>query len=141
MSSTKRGTVREVNDFYPTPQNTIDSIFALIDFSKVKSFLEPCRGNGAIFNRKELNNCEKHWAELSEGVDYFETTFPHVDLIVTNPPFNLSQQFLDKSLTEADTIVYLQRLNWLGSKKRKPWWENKKAALHIGRAAGSVSWK
>ena len=43
-------------------------------------------------------------------------------MIITNPPFSLSIEFLNKSLIEANTICYLQRLNWLGSGIRKEFW-------------------
>jgi hypothetical protein len=31
--------------------------------------------------------------------------------------------FLQKSLSEADTVVYLLRLNFLGTVRRKPFWD------------------
>jgi len=46
MSATNRGAVKLEKDFYPTPDYTIDSILEEIDFSKVSSFREPCRGGG-----------------------------------------------------------------------------------------------
>lgn len=49
---------------------------------------------------------------------------PNVDLIVTNPPFSKSIEFVIKSLIEAKTVCYLQRLNWLGSTSRKNFWNN-----------------
>lgn len=47
---------------------------------------------------------------------------PQVDLIITNPPFSLALQFLEKSLSEAPTVVYLLRLRFLASVKRGAWW-------------------
>ena len=44
MSAKNRGAEVISQDFYPTPGYTIDSILAEIDFSKVSSFREPCRG-------------------------------------------------------------------------------------------------
>ena len=57
-------------------------------------------------------------------MDYLSTPFSNIDLIITNPPFSLSEEFIVKSLSEAKTVCYLQRLNWLGSKKRKDFWNN-----------------
>lgn len=35
-------------DFYPTPQNIIDKMLCNIDFSMIKSILEPSAGKGDI---------------------------------------------------------------------------------------------
>jgi hypothetical protein len=121
MSATNRGTVRNVNDFYPTPDITTESILQEMDLSTVKTFLEPCRGSGAIM--RYFSKFETQYAELNEGIDYLSTFFSPVDLIITNPPFNLAVDFLTKSLTEGTTVVYLLRLNFLGSQKRKEFWQ------------------
>lgn len=47
-------------------------------------------------------------------------------MIMTNPPFSLSVDFATKALDEVKDkgyVVMLQRLNWLGSIKRKPFWD------------------
>lgn len=118
MSATNRGTKRNKNDFYPTPEETINSLLNHIDFSKVSSFLEPCKGNGAIYNKVECTI--KTYCEISENIpkDYLSTQYNKFDLIVTNPPFSIAQDFLVKSLKESDCVCYLLRLNYLGSKKR-----------------------
>ena len=41
------------------------------------------------------------------------------DIIITNPPFKLAMEFLEKSLKEADVCIYLLRLGFLESKKRR----------------------
>jgi len=45
-----------------------------------------------------------------------------LDLIITNPPFKIALEFLEKSLTESKTVIYLLRLNFLGTLKRKEFW-------------------
>lgn len=112
--------MRLINDFYPTPPRTLKVLFDKLDLSKVHSFLEPCKGDGRILDLIP-DHIDKFWCEISFGKDYFDYTFD-VDLIVTNPPFSISLEFIQKSLKEAKTVCYLQRLNWLGSKKRKPFW-------------------
>ena len=115
-------TERLENDYYPTPQECLTPLLNRIDFSKVNSFLEPCAGDHRIIN--QINCPNKYYAELQEGIDYLTTDFPQVDLIITNPPFSISLDFIKKSLIEGKTVCYLQRLNWLGSKLRKDFWNN-----------------
>lgn len=120
MSATNRGSTREPRDFYPTPDYTVRPLLKLINWNRVDSFLEPCKGDGAIYNL--IDTKVKQWAEINEGVDYLTTSFPKRDLIITNPPFLLAKEFLEKSLTESDCVCYLLRLNYLGSSKRKSFW-------------------
>jgi hypothetical protein len=124
MSATNRGSKRIANDLYPTPKGTVNSMLNLIDWTNVKSFLEPCYGNGDIYERvKELSPLpptDLDYCEIAMGIDYL-TFIPQnkYDLIVTNPPFSLAKEFLEKSLKESGCVCYLLRLNFLGGQKRK----------------------
>lgn len=125
MSATNRGTQRNQNDFYITPDYTIESLLNVLNLSKVNSFLEPCRGSGAIYNK--VNVPFKSYCEILENIDYLKTEYASgtFSLIITNPPFSLFQEFLEKSLKESSTVWYLLRVNVLGSKKRAEWWQDK----------------
>ena len=128
MSATNRGIKRNDYDFYPTPPQPIEQILNEIDFANIKTFLEPCKGNGAIYDLIP-DHIEKQYAEIQEGIDYLKNRFES-DLIVTNPPFSIALEFLEKSLNEAKTVIYLLRLNFLGSQKRKQFW-NDNPPTHI----------
>lgn len=48
------------------------------------------------------------------------------DVVITNPPFNLAQKIIEKSfecVKEGGYVVMLLRLNFFGSKARKPFWD------------------
>lgn len=124
---------RRENDYYPTPVQCVDPLIELIDWSKVELFLEPCRGHArSIYDRVPIPDERKYWAELSEGVDYKTTEFEPVDLIITNPPFSIALDFLQKSLTEAPCVCYLLRLSFLGSQERAMFWrENRPTHLFV----------
>jgi len=122
MSATNRGAIRVDNDLYATPTISIDALLQVLTIPKDSTFLEPCRGHGDIFNR--ISCRQRLYCELSEGIDYlaYRPSQP-IDLIVTNPPFTLALEFLQKSLSEADTVIYLLRLNYMGSKARCTFWK------------------
>lgn len=122
MSSTNRGSTRIDRDAYQTPSWCIDLIFKEISWPNVESFGEPCIGTGNILHLVPID-IHAEWAEIEDGLDYFDITFD-VDLIVTNPPFSQALKFLQKSLNEAKTVIYLLRLNYLGSKNRKEFWND-----------------
>ncbi len=123
MSSKNRKVKSLVGDKYYTPQYAIDLMMDRINFSKVKSFLEPCVGDSRIL-KSVPKDVIKYYCEIDLGIDYLKTDCAKVDLIVTNPPFSMSIEFITKSLQESDTVCYLQRLNWLGSETRKNFWNS-----------------
>ena len=128
MSATNRGSLVIDKEFYPTPGYTVDSILSEIDFSKVSSFREPCRGGGIIFDKIDVSY--KDYFELSEGLDYLKSYACRVDLILTNPPFSLAKEFIQKAIGESDTVCMLQRVNYLGSLGRKDFW-NENPPTHL----------
>lgn len=125
MSRTNKKNV-QTNENYPTPATVVDRLIDHMDISIYDSFLEPCRGNRVIYDKVPVIDPNKSWCEISEGKDYLTTQFKNkFDLIITNPPFSLSEQFIKKSLSELTdngTLVYLLRLNFLGSLKRLDFW-------------------
>lgn len=113
------------NDAYQTPDYTIDSLFSVLDIPPKITFLEPCKGEGNIFYRDELWNSYKEYCEIDHDKDYFNyKPSTAVDLIITNPPFSLAEEFLRKSILEARNVIYLLRINFLASKKRQQLWED-----------------
>ena len=117
--------VRSENDYYPTPDalakhmaSLLTRATASVDF-KPSQVCEPCRGEAQAIFKYLPEGCQ--WAELTEGKDYLNTKFEGVKYIVTNPPFNIAMDFVQKGLQEVGkdgTAIYLLRLNWLGSQKR-----------------------
>jgi len=139
MSATNRGAERIPQDSYQTPGHCIDALLPFIVWPKVRSFLEPCRGAGAIYDR--VSAVRKEWCELSEGRDYLTTRYSErFDLIITNPPFSFAMEFISKSLDEAGTVIYLVRVNWLGAKKRRDFW-NRRPPSHLFPLAKRPSFK
>lgn len=134
MSSTNRGHNRPGNDFYGTPDYTIQSLLNVheIDYP----VLEPCAGKLAIVNA--LGGCE-HNEIYTNDINPDMPTQTHQDYrnmdvqgnwletIITNPPFNIAQQVIEKALqdvVEGGEVIMLLRLNFLGSQKRKTFWDS-----------------
>jgi hypothetical protein len=113
--------MRQPNDFYPTPQWCVDELFAIINFSHLRDncqwrFAEPCRGTDAIYNRLPVGS---EYAEITFGIDYLQHQWrSRPDCIITNPPFSLAKEFVEKSLKESDVVIQLLRLGFLGSYNR-----------------------
>lgn len=110
---------RSPYDFYPTPEWCYKNL--PIDWSQFKTALEPCAGDGRILNFLSDKGITMDYCEIQEGLDFFEHEGEY-DLIFTNPPFSIAQEFIEKALGMAPTVIMLLRINFLSSLKRQPFW-------------------
>ena len=147
MSATNRGTIRVESDFYATP---LETVYALLDnyedIAPTDIILEPSAGNGniiqALRNRGYKNRIDaielrdSEYDNLKDLADNIEITdFLDLDpwhsrynVIIGNPPYSLAQEFIDKSLellAPGGRLIFLLRTNFLESKKRFEWWQDK----------------
>jgi len=133
MSATNRGVVRRDRDAYPTPTWCVEAIVGQLVWPANPSILEPCIGTGAITEVLERVSNDIEWAEISLGRDFLTWDFGRrFDFVITNPPFSLAQEFVDRSLELADCVVMLLPLSFLASRKRREWWRGRRpTALHV----------
>ena len=132
MSSTnRRSGVRSKKDHYETPRYTLMS---LINHHKLNyPILEPCAGHGSIANILKLNGeVITNDIDLDMECDY---NFDYLcwnpgnkfNTILTNPPFNLAEQIIKKSIQDLNIggeAIMLLRLDFLGTEKRRQFWKN-----------------
>lgn len=148
-SSTNRSNAREehIADYYVTPIQDIELF--LNEFKKVTpnlnwtelQILDPCAG-GDIDNPmsypKAIKNIhtdyttidtidirEDSLAKLNENYLTYELPIKQ-DIIITNPPFNLALEIIQKALNDVDSggyVIMLLRLNFLETKSRKEFFD------------------
>jgi hypothetical protein len=129
LSAAGRGTARVPGDFYPTPGWCVGALLAELHTDMAGLVWgEPCRGDGAIYDRLPE---PRVWAEVQRGVDYLTAPLC-ADVVITNPPYSLAEQFLAKSLEEAMSVFYLLRLGFMGGQVRHQFWtENRPTHLYV----------
>ena len=112
----------ELLEFYPTPTSLLDTILKDVNWSKVKTVLEPSAGKGDIvsyiesvadsyphYNRQIDFDCieiDETLRNTLKGADrrviadnFLEfKTFKKYDLIIMNPPFSEGDKHLNKAL-------------------------------------------
>ena len=149
MSSTNRGTQRNADDYYVTPHWLIEDFLAAFsencrfnfDEQAYPLMLDPSAGGCDKYEMSYPTVLEKHGFNVNSwdiredsranltGVNFLNVPSYEsrkYDMIITNPPFNLAQEFTEHALEmvkEGGLVIMLQRLNWLGSQKRKPMWQ------------------
>lgn len=114
----KRGRVD--NDYYATPFNATEAILNKVDLSS-DSILEPAAGEGHIVkilkehyphNEITANDLierdSRFGISVNGNIDFLAYNPNHkFDTIITNPPFSLVQQFIEKALTLANHYVII----------------------------------
>lgn len=141
MSSTGRGKPRRELDFYPTPGWCVRALLKAWQPPFTGNWLEPCSGDGAIIKAVteyygegrlpqwtavdiKPRHAEKLPLFLPPDVDYHKADFlkwespRKYSVVITNPPYLLAQEFVEKSLTLGNRVAMLLRLGFIGSEKR-----------------------
>lgn len=134
MSTTRE---RVENDFYATPFNATEAIL-----NKVKlngSILEPAAGQGhiskvlkdyypynEIISTDLIQREERFGIRIQGGIDFLTYSFNRkFDNIITNPPFNLAQEFIEKALTLSnDKVIMFAKIQLLEGSKRREMFDN-----------------
>ena len=83
--------------------------------------MEPCEGDGRITKFLQNKGIEVSTCEIQHDKDFFDyghdfTEDHGFDLIFTNPPFSIAQEFIEKALGMAPTVIMLLRINFWGEK-------------------------
>ncbi len=107
---------RKKSDFYETPYSMTSHLLEVEDFNKSLTVCEPACGDGAIVKilEKKWDNVvaydiEKNFLWETENYDY----------IITNPPFSLAYEFVQKAKQIAtEKFAFLLPLSYLHGKKR-----------------------
>ena len=130
MSATNRGAKRVDKDVYNTPSWATELIVREIAWGDSAIVLEPCAGQGAI--AEVLVRCNVGAVETADidasapfgnGEDFLTTEYDvKYDFILTNPPFSLAQEFIEKSLRIANCVIMLLPLGFYGAESRHEWW-------------------
>lgn len=154
MSSTNRSNAREthVSDYYITPiididnfiSIAIDNIPILKEYLNEGIILDPCAGGDEIncmsyptaiklqfpnAKIKTMDIREDSRAEIKKDYITYDLDYKP-NIIITNPPFNIAKEIIQKAINDVDDngyVIMLQRLNFMGSKDRYEFWKNNMA--------------
>ena len=142
MSSTKRSNSREfhISDFYITPQEPIkeflEKFLSIETLKQDIKILDPCAGGNEKYDMPYFKVLESlgfnniRTADIREDsqarfkLDFLNDVldFEYFDLTISNPPFNLAIEFINKALNNTKNngfVIMLLRLNFFGSQSRK----------------------
>lgn len=134
------------HDYFPTPPEVTTAILDAVDLPDGK-WCEPCVGDGAVVHAVERFDKAvgedlgiapyRRWATFDirdvpapvtgtrgyhvPNVDFLALPVPpkEFDVIITNPPFYLAEEFARKCIAASTHVVMLLRLAFLETRKRE----------------------
>ena len=107
---------RKKSDFYETPYS-ITRQFLERERELTGTILEPSCGDGAIVKVLKEMNFNVIGKDLSLGQNFLEET-ERYEAIITNPPFSIVYEFIQKAKTLTNYFAFLLPLSYLHGKKR-----------------------
>ncbi len=127
MATRNSGYERQPNDFYQTPQWVTDALVPHLP-ARIKRVWEPAAGHGKMVRALERHGYEVIASDINprgnrdcESYDFVqETAWPgmQVDAIITNPPFNQAQQFIERAFNWTGFVAMLLPVNYDCAKSR-----------------------
>lgn len=135
MSATGRSDVRHPDDFYATPAWASLAILRALQIPTDVAIFDPCCGDGAILDVAAKLGHPTEGLEIDDGRASAAAAKGHVvtrrdaltpaewpgnAALVTNPPFSLAMDFVERSKSEGrySLVAMLLRLPWLASAGR-----------------------
>jgi len=109
------------NDLYETNPKYIDDLFIYEKYENDGTYFEPCYGlNKYLYNKLKENFDNVDGGDILDGNDFLEYDENNkVDYIITNPPFNLSLEFILKMFKVVNKkFSLLVPLSYLDTMKR-----------------------
>ena len=127
---------RVENDYYATNPKAVEMLLTNYTFDAA-TILEPCVGGGHIANA--VNNFYTNKREIT-GLDLVDRGYPNTIVkdfltwetdkkfegIITNPPFSLAQEFIEKGmelLIDDGQMAMFLKIQFLEGAKRKEFFE------------------
>jgi 23S rRNA G2445 N2-methylase RlmL len=104
---------RKESDLYETPYSMTMQLMERIEISG--SLLEPAKGNGAICKILDEHGIKYHSYDKETN---FLKENNHYDYIITNPPYSLAYEFIQKAKKVSDIFIFLLPLSYLHGKER-----------------------
>jgi hypothetical protein len=108
---------RHKNDFYSTPAECTETLLNELHIPKSWIIWECANGSGAISDRLEYHGYTVIKTDIVTGDDFLTTT-RNADMIITNPPFNIADKFIERAWSLAIPFALLLKTQYFNSKKR-----------------------
>ena len=105
-------------DYYPTPPEATQALLNFLEIPKNMIIWEPACGKGHMVDVMKNNGYQVIGTDIISGTDYLTEPLPLCDWIITNPPFNQSQEFIERSIEHGKPFAFLLKSQYWHARKR-----------------------
>ena len=122
LANSSTNNKRRELDYYPTPPDVTHALMCFLKLDLCQIW-EPACGNGAMSEVLKQYGHDVYSTDLRQtgygvgGVDFLTADYD-CDAIITNPPFNVSEDFILHALTQAGTVAMVLKSQYWHAKKR-----------------------
>lgn len=109
---------RSEADFYPTPKDVTQVLLDFLDLPKHTMIWEPACGELDMVNVMKENGHSVIATDLSFGQDFLKEPLYNCDWIITNPPFSVSDKFVERCAKHGKPFALLLKSQYWHAKKR-----------------------
>jgi hypothetical protein len=119
-------------EYFPTPRWAVDRLIEVESLNRGVAVTDPCCGDGAILDvLRERGMAVRGWEVNETRADEARAKGHHVDagdwlaqphndqVVCTNPPFTLIDQFIRHAMATASYGAFLCPLDYLGIKRSR----------------------
>ena len=111
---------RKALDFYPTPKEVTIALLDFLQIPKSVKIWEPACGNNHMVDVIRNHGYEVIGTDIQSGVDFLTAELPEgVEWIITNPPFNISENFIVRALYHNKPFALLLKSQYWHAQKRE----------------------
>ena len=111
MSQRKSGYKRKRRDGYDTPEWVTEALLPFIPVPPLVIW-ECATGKGKMARVLSKAGYTVFQTDISDGTDFLKAPLSPCDWIITNPPFALAQEFIERALSHKVNFAFLLRVDY-----------------------------
>lgn len=109
---------RPGTDFYPTPPEVTNVLLRFLNLPKTTTIWEPACGEMDMVSVMRSANFSVIATDILYGQNFLTEPLRDCDWIITNPPFSVSEKFIEKCAEHRKPFALLLKSQYWHAKKR-----------------------
>jgi hypothetical protein len=126
MSQRDSGYERKERDLYETPAWVTEALLPHIP-GDIFEVWEPACGSGKMVRALEGAGFTVHATDIDQGHDFLSDILPYAAAIVTNPPYAIATEFIERAIQQCHFVAMLLRTDFDHAKSRSYLFANSSA--------------
>lgn len=122
---------RSETDFYPTPPDVTEALLRAVGFRKPAVIWEPACGEMDMVSVLQNAGHTVIATDLKYGQDFLTMPAPECDWIITNPPFSVSDKFIERCVELGKPFALLLKSQYWHARKRYDLFQNTPPVLCV----------